>query len=188
METTDNTTILLQAMQDGDDSAAAALFPLVYDQLRVLAGRCFSGQPRDHTLQPTALVNEAFVKLVRGAQSQWRSRAHFLAVAAGAMRQILIDHARAKQRHKRGGGAAQFTLAEDDAPVESSADELLDLDDALGRLSRLDARQSRIIELRYFGGMTVYEVAHVLGLSKTTVESEWRMARAWLRRELAGNN
>jgi len=175
-------------MQDGDDSAAAELFPLVYDQLRLLAGRCFSGQRRDHTLQPTALVSEAFVKLARNSQSHWQNRAHFLAVAASAMRQILIDHARAKQRQKRGGGALHFTLSEADAPVQTDADELLDLNDALGKLGRLDARQSRIIELRYFGGMTVDEVAHVLDLSKTTIETEWRMARAWLRRELAGSN
>jgi RNA polymerase sigma-70 factor (ECF subfamily) len=130
-------------------------------------------------------VNEAFLRLVDRTRVEWKSRAHFLAVAARAMRQILIDHARGRGRVKRGGELCRVTMAEGQTPITDTDPELLDLDEALHGLSRLDERQSQIVELRFFGGMTMDEIAHVLDLSKTTVETDWRMARAWLRRKLA---
>jgi RNA polymerase sigma-70 factor (ECF subfamily) len=177
-------TRLLQALDQRDPDAADRLFPIVYDELRALARHCFQYQRPDHTLQPTALVNEAFLKLVDQSSVAWRSRAHFLAVAARAMRQILIDHARQRGRAKRGGEFCRVTMDQAVTPITDQDPELLDLDEALQRLARMDPRQSRIVELRFFGGMTVEEVAHVLDVSKTTVEAEWRMARAWLRKEL----
>ena len=184
MGSSDETTRLLYALDADDPSAAERLFALVYDELRALAGDYFRHQRIDHTLQPTALVNEAFVKLVDQTRIDWQNRAHFLAVAARAMRQILIDHARARKAAKRGGDLCRVTMDEAITPISEADPELLDLDDALQRLANMDNRQSKIVELRFFGGMTVEEVAHVLGLSKTTVETEWRMSRAWLRREL----
>lgn len=184
MATSENATQLLHALDPSDPSTADRLFAIVYDELRALAGSCFRQQRLDHTLQPTALVNEAFLKLVDQTRVQWQSRAHFLAVAARAMRQVLIDHARGKARVKRGGDVCRVTMNEAVTPITDTDPELIDLDEALHKLAAMDERQSRIVELRFFGGMTVDEVAHVVGVSKTTVESEWRMARAWLRREL----
>ena len=186
MDMLGETTQLLRALDAHDPSAAERLFAVVYDELHALARSHFRRQRRSHTLQPTALVNEAFLRLVDQTCVEWRGRAHFLAVAARAMRQILIDHARARVRAKRGGHLCRITLDEAITPITDSAPELLDLDEALQRLADLDARQGRIIELRFFGCLTVDEVAHILGVSKSTVESEWRMARAWLRRELSG--
>ncbi|HUU94793.1 MAG TPA: sigma-70 family RNA polymerase sigma factor [Phycisphaerae bacterium] len=181
-------TRLLQVLDARDPSAAERLFPIVYDELRALAASYFVNQPSDHTLQPTALVNEAFLRLVDQTRIEWKSRAHFLAVAARAMRQILIDHARRRAAVKRGGDLCRVTMAEGVTPITASDPEMLDLDEALKRLAAMDERQSKLVELRFFGGMTVEEVAHVLDVSKTTVESEWRMARAWLRRELTSGN
>lgn len=184
MATPGEATQLLHALDANDPATAERLFAIVYDELRAVAGNCFRQQPFDHTLQPTALVNEAFLKLVGQTRIQWQSRAHFLAVAARAMRQVLIDHARGKARVKRGGEVCRVTMNEAVTPITDTDPELLDLDEALHKLAAMDERQSRIVELRFFGGMTVEEVAHVVGVSKTTVENEWRMARAWLRREL----
>jgi len=184
MATAEDATQLLRALDPEDPAGTDRLFALVYDELRVLAGGCFGPQRVDHTLQPTALVNEAFLKLVDHTKIEWHGRAHFLAVAARAMRQVLIDHARGKGRAKRGGEFCRVTMHEAVTPITDADPELLDLDDALRRLAAMDERQSRIVELRFFGGLRVDEVAHVLGISKTTAESEWRMARAWLRREL----
>ena len=177
-------TRLLHALDARDPSAASRLFAIVHDELHALAANHFVNQPPDHTLQPTALVNEAFLKLVDQTRIEWQSRAHFLAVAARAMRQILIDHARRRAAAKRGGDLCRVTMDQAVTPITDSDPELLDLDDALRRLAAIDDRQGGIVELRFFGGMTVKEVAHVLDVSKTTVETEWRMARAWLRREL----
>jgi len=185
MSTLSETTRLLHALDTHDPTAAPRLFAIVYDELHAVARRLFRRQPADQTLQPTALVNEAFLRLVDQTSADWQSRAHFLAVAARAMRQILTDHARARARAKRGGEMCRVTLDQAVTPITDSAPELLDLDDALQRLQALDERQSKIVELRFFGGLTVEEVAHVLGVSKSTVESEWRMARAWLHRELS---
>jgi RNA polymerase sigma factor (TIGR02999 family) len=181
MTTSSETTHLLLALRADDPTAADRLLELVYDELRALAQQHFQHQPPNHTLQPTALVHEAFLKLVGQTHVEWESRAHFLAVAARAMRQILIDHARGKQAVKRGGGLCRVTLDEALTPVGPSDPLMLDLEACLEELGALDERQSKVVELRFFGGMTVEEVAHVLELSKTTVESEWRMARAWLR-------
>lgn len=178
-------TRLLEALDGADRSAADRLFTLVYDELHACAADHFRRQPGDHTLQPTALVHEAFLKLVDQTHAGWKSRAHFLAVAARAMRQTLIDHARRRAAVKRGGDLCRVTLDEAVTPIADFDPELLDLDECLRRLAALDSRQSQIVELRFFGGMTVEEVAHVLDLSKTTVEEEWRMARAWLCRELS---
>lgn len=178
------TTRLLHELADDDGSAAERLFAAVYDELRALAGDFFRRQPIDHTLQPTALVNEAFIKLIDQTRIEWQSRAHFLAIAAQAMRQILIDHARGRATAKRGGDLCRVTLDPAVTPITDTDPTLLDLDDALRKMAAMDQRQSKIVELRFFGGMTVAEVAHVLGISKTTVEEEWRMSKAWIRREL----
>lgn len=184
-ETQLETTRLLVDLGRGDPSAAARLLPLVYDELRALAGRYFRRQRSDHTLQPTALVHEAFLRLVDQTHAQWNDRAHFFAVAAQAMRQILINHALARAAAKRGGGRARIALAEDLAPAAEHEFDALALDEALKQLAELDERKARIVELRFFGGLSVEEVAEVLGVSKTTVESDWRMARAWLSRALS---
>lgn len=184
MNAPNETTRLLNAAAGHDPDAARRVFALVYDELRGLAGAFFRHQRPDQTLQPTVLVNEAFMKLVNQPNFTWENRAHFLAVAAQAMRQILVDHARHRAAAKRGGGACRVTIDEAVTPVTDRPAELIDLEQALRHLAALDIRQSRIVELRFFGGMTVEEVAHVMGLSKSTVEEDWRMARAWLRREL----
>jgi RNA polymerase sigma factor (TIGR02999 family) len=181
-------TRLLKETNLKDPAVAERLFSVVYDELHALAGRYFHHQPANHTLQPTALVNEAFLRLVDQSSVAWKNRAHFLAVAARAMRQILIDHARGRATYKRGGDLCRVTMTEADTPITDRDPELLDLDEAMRQLAMLDERQAKVVELRFFGGMTVDEIAHVLGVSKTTIETEWRMARAWLRRELVGGD
>jgi len=178
-------TQLVTQLEQGDPSAAAELVPLVYSELRSLAAAILRQENRGHTLDPTALVHEAFLKLVDQTRVQWKGRAHFFAVCAQAMRRILVDHARGKHRQKRGGGRVRLTLKPDLALSPSRDEDVLALDEALEKLSRLDPRQARIVELRFFGGLNVSEVADVLGVSKRTVESDWTMVRAWLRRELA---
>ena len=162
------------------------LVELVYTELRDLAGGYARGQRAGHTLQPTALVNEAFLKLAHGANPAWNDRAHFLAVAATAMRQVLTDHARARQAAKRGGAWEKVSLSELSLGQEAGEIDLLALDDALLKLKAFDERKHRVVELLFFGGLTVEEVARVLGLSTTTVEGEWRAARAWLAVRLQG--
>jgi RNA polymerase sigma factor (TIGR02999 family) len=179
-------TLLLARAGAGDADATARLLELVHAELRDLAGGFARGQRAGHTLQPTALVNEAFLKLVDGGPPAFHDRAHFLAVAATAMRQILTDHARARGAQKRGGAWEKVSLS--DLELDAGGDEvdLLALDDALEKLSAFDPRKHRVVELRFFGGLTVEEVARVLELSTTTVESEWRAARAWLAVRLGG--
>ncbi len=176
-------TLLLQQLVDGHASAAERLMPLVYEDLRSLAASYFQMQKPDHTLQPTALVHEAYVKLIQ-SPSGWKSRAHFCAVAATAMRQILIDHARMKRSQKRGGGSDRVTLSNLMTPSEDREVDILALDELLTELSKLDARQYRIVELRFFGGLSEEEVAEAIGVSRTTVQTEWRIAKAWLGKEL----
>ena len=181
-------TRILGDLNQGDGSAMERLLPLVYDELRALAGSYFARQQAGHTLQPTALVHEAYVKLA-GSEGQWQNRAHFMAVAAKAMRQILMNHARDKAAVKRGGGAAKLTIIEavTSATDESDAGRQLDLialDEALTKLAAVSERQAWITELRFFGGLTIADTAHVVGVSTTTVEDDWHMARAWLGREL----
>ncbi|MCA9292275.1 MAG: sigma-70 family RNA polymerase sigma factor [Phycisphaerales bacterium] len=177
-------TLLLQRVSDGDAAAANDLLPMVYAELRARAGAYFRGQPASHTLQPTALVHEAYVKLVNAPADKWNNRAHFCAVAATAMRQILVDHARRKAASRRAhdAHAAEATLLE--TPSSGAAIDLLALNDALDKLKALNERQARLVELRFFGGMTNQDVADVLGLSLSMIEKEWRAVRAWLAREL----
>jgi RNA polymerase sigma factor (TIGR02999 family) len=174
-------TLLLAEVGRGDPAASARLMELVYEELRALAGSYARGQRADHPLQPTALVHEAFVKLVDASQAQWNDRAHFFALAATAMRQILTDHARARRAQKRGGGEwERVSLSEAILPDEGNAIDLIALDEALTELAAYDERKHRIVEMRFFGGLTIDEVARLVGVSTTTVESEWRAARAWL--------
>ncbi len=175
-------TLILSQLRRGDGSAAARLLPLVYDQLRDLAGSYFRRQRPDHTLQPTALVHEAFLRLVNQKEAAWQDRAHFLATCAVAMRSILADHARQRAAAKRGGGWRRVTLSGVGVSGEETeaAINALDLEEALSELEALDARQVRIAEHRLFGGLTVEEIAYTLGVSRTTVENDWYMARAWL--------
>ena len=162
-------TRLLVAWGQGDESALAELAPLVYEELHRLAHHYMGGERAGHTLQTTALVNEAYLRLVDWKNVRWQNRAHFFAVSAQFMRRILVDFARARGYHKRGGGAQPVAL-----------------DDALNALARLDPRQSRVVELRFFGGLNVEETAEVLKVSPATVGRDWSLARAWLHRELAG--
>lgn len=181
-------TRLLSAAGRGDPVAAEQVFPLIYDELRRLAQRYMNQERADHTLQATALVNEAYVKLVRtaGDESSWNSRSHFFAAAALAMRRILVNHARARQTQKRGGDRQRMILDEAAAAFNDRAIDLLDLDDALTRLAALDQTQARIVELRFFGGLTVEQTAGILDKSVRTIQYDWAMARAWLRGELLG--
>ena len=168
--------------------AAAELLPLVYDELRRLAQRYLSRERPGHTLEPTALVHEAYMRLVDQAKDNWQGRTHFFAVGARVMRNLLVDHARQKGRAKRGGDWRRVTLAEGVSPAlrELEREDLLALDAALERLSRVDEREARIVELRFFAGLKMGEIASLLGVSKRTVEEDWVHARTWLRRELSG--
>jgi len=177
-------TRLLLAWSDGDETALQRLMPLVYAELRRLAARYMGRERAGHTLQTSALINEAYLRLVGARGVQWQNRAHFYAVSAGAMRRILVDFARARDNLKRGGGVRPIPLDEQTlAGVTRSAD-LLALVEALERLAVLSPRQGRVVELRYFGGMTEQEVADVLDISSRTVRHDWQLARAWLHREL----
>ena len=178
-------TQLLIDWNNGDQSAFDRLMPLIDEELRRLAHRYMSREREGHTLQTTALVNEAFVRLVNRKNVNWQNRAHFFGIAAPLMRTILVDHARSHACVKRGGGA--FKLELDDALVVSQekASEVIALDDALKELARLDPQQSRIVELRFFGGLTVEETAEVLHLSPATIKREWSTAKAWLYQELS---
>jgi RNA polymerase sigma factor (TIGR02999 family) len=185
--TSDNeVTRILGRAASGESSAIQELLPLVYTELRALAGSYAQGRDAQATLQPTAIVHEAYVKLVGADEVQWESRAHFFAVAAKAMRQILADYARRKAAAKRGGKHNRITLAGLQTPTPESDVDLSLLDESLTRLAEIDDRQYRIVELRFLAGLKVEEVAQVLELSVSTVEREWRMARAWLRREFSG--
>ncbi len=176
-------TILLNRVGSGDPSAPEELLPLVYAELRKLAQGYLKNEREEHTLQATALVHEAYIRLVDWENVTWQNRAHFFSVAANVMRKILVDHARAKRAEKRGFGQ---TLALDEAISFSSQREvdLVRLDDALGMLSKMDPVQERIVELRFFGGLTIEETAHALNISPSTVKREWTVAKAWLYREI----
>ena len=185
-EKTGSVSALLHAWGHGDRQARDDLLPLVYQALREQAARYLRRERRDHTLQPTALVHEAYLRLVGQDHVSWQNRAHFFAVAARVMRRVLVDHARAKRAQKRDFGQR---IALDEAvsfPAERDLD-LLALEEALVSLEETDARQARIVELRFFGGLTIEETAHVLGVSETTVKREWDFAKAWFQRELTRN-
>ena len=175
---------LLLNWGQGDQGAREALIPLVYDELRRLARRYLRRERPDHTLQSAALVNEAYLRLIRQDQPQWQNRAHFFGVAAQLMRHILVDHARNRAAAKRGAGAPRLTLDPDVALPQARDVDLVALDDALNQLAALDPQQSRLVELRFFGGLSIEETSVVLGVSPATVKREWATARAWLRREM----
>lgn len=177
-------TLLLRQVAKGNQDAAARLIPLVYEELHRLAERRLRLERPDHTLQPTALVHEAYLKLVAQRNANWQSRAHFFALASQLMRRILVDYARGRLRAKRGGKQARLPLDKVFIISRGRCDELLALDESLERLGKLDARQSRVVELRFFGGLTVDEAAKVLGVSSKTVKREWSMAKAWLYGEM----
>ena len=189
-------TRLLKRWSEGDASAIDALWPLVYDDLRRLARRQLARERGDHTLQRTALVNEAFIRLSGQRSVEWLNREQFLSLAAKIMRRVLVDYARQRGAQRRGGGAARLSIHDTQAALEVDqvqaqgvfADDGVDvvaIDSALQRLEKVDAPQSRIVELRYFGGLTLEETASVVGISLASVKREWVMARAWLKRELA---
>ncbi|MGE0478829.1 MAG: sigma-70 family RNA polymerase sigma factor [Phycisphaerae bacterium] len=179
------TTGLLRAMTAGDPSAGATLLPLVYDALHGIASRYLRQERPGHTLQPTALVHEVYLRLVGSGDVGFRGRAHFLAVAGAAMRNILVNHALARRAAKRGGGARPAGIEVEPPSDGPPVPDVVALHDALGRLAALDARKAQVVEQRFFGGMTTAEIAIVLGCSVSTVEADWRMARAWLSSELS---
>ena len=180
----------LKRVKEGDSEAIGDLLPLIYDDLRDLAGQVFAGQWRNHTLQPTAIVHEAYLRMVKPENPGWESKRHFLRVAALAMRQLLLDYARGRNAEKREGGLERVAITQlgegfgDDAGGGQEELDLVCLDEALTKLAQRDERQARIVELRFLTGLTVQETAEVLELSERTVYLDWKMARAWLQRQL----
>jgi RNA polymerase sigma factor (TIGR02999 family) len=184
----DNLTELLIEWREGDKAALDKLTPLVYDELRRIAHRYVRRERDGHTLQTTALVNEAYLRLAGTKSIEWQNRSHFFAVTAQVMRNVLIDHARRRLYAKRGGHAQQVPI--DDVPLEMSeqrADELVGLDEALSDLAKIDLRKARVVELRYFGGLSLEETAEVLEISLMTVRRDWRAAKAWLYKAVTSN-
>lgn len=181
-------TQILHDWSGGDRQAPERLMPIVYDELRRLARSFLAKERGAHTLQPTALVHEAYLRLVDQTRVNWQNRAHFYGIASSMMRRVLIDHARAHAADKRGGDAIRLSLDDVQVPLEQRAASLLALDEALERLSQMDERKGRIVELRFFGGLSEEEIAEVLGISTRTVLRDWKTARLWLYRELASNN
>jgi RNA polymerase sigma factor (TIGR02999 family) len=179
-----NVTRLLQAWSQGKDAALEELLPLVHQELRRLARRYMFGERPGHTLQTTALVNEAYLRLVNSRQVNWQNRAHFFAISAQLMRRILVDYARAHGYQKRGGGVPKVTLDEALMGPQEKGHDLVALDDALKALADVDPRKSKVVELRFFGGLSVEETAEVLKVSPDTIMRDWRLAKAWLAREM----
>jgi RNA polymerase sigma factor (TIGR02999 family) len=177
-------TRLLVDWGNGDQAALDELIPLVYDELHRLAGRYMRRESQGHTLQTSALINEAYLRLIDQKSVQWQNRAHFFGVAAQLMRRILVDHARSRARAKRGGGAQMVSLAEQGG-VSKEVAEVIALDEALKNLAEIDPRKSQIVEMKFFGGLTTEEVAEVLKFTTRTVEREWRKAKAWLHRAIS---
>jgi RNA polymerase sigma factor (TIGR02999 family) len=177
-------TGLLLAWGKGDEAAFQQLVPLVERELQRIAKRCMAGERAGHSLQATALVNEAYLRLIDAQQVRWQDRAHFLAMSARLMRRILVDWARSKQYQKRGGGALKVTMDEGLALADERGHDLVALDDALEALAKFDERKSKVIELRFFGGLSVEETASVLNVSVDTVMRDWKLAKAWLLREM----
>lgn len=184
MSENQDVTVLLSALTRGDEAAASKLMPVVYNELRRLAGAYMRRERVDHTLQATALVHEAYIKLIDQRSVNWQSRAHFFGVSAQLMRRILIDHARGHTREKRGGDAKKVSLDDVFLFAEQQADELIAVDDSLNQLAKIDPRQARVVELRFFGGLSVEEAADVMGISPKTVKREWSVAKAWLAADL----
>jgi RNA polymerase sigma factor (TIGR02999 family) len=181
-------TRLLADWGHGDERALEELMPLVYGELRRLAGSYLRRERLDHTLQSTALVHEAFIRMVQQRDVEWKNRAHFYGIAAQMIRRILVDHARTRQAEKRGSGAMKLELDDAIASPEQKDPDVLELDTALEKLAKRDERQSRIVELRFFAGLSVEETAEVMQLSAATVKREWSFARAWLFREMSTQN
>jgi len=181
---TSGVTQLLLAWRDGDESALEKLTPIVYEELHRIARRCMAGERREHSLQATALVNEAYLRLVDTRRVRWQGRGHFYAIAARLMRRILVDHARSRDARKRGGDARRVSLDETALVAPEPEVDLIDLDAALQKLAAQDPRKERVVELRFFAGLDVQEAADVLEVSPDTVMRDWRLARAWLAREL----
>lgn len=186
MQPSEGITELLIDWGKGDQAALEKLMPLVYSELRRLAGNYLRRERAEHTLQPTALVNEAYLKLIDQRNAKWQNRAHFFGISAQLMRRILVDHARQRQADKRGGVEQQrLSITSAQTIVKQPEVDLLALNEALDELAEMDAQQSRIVELKFFGGLSIEETAEVLGVSHATVERDWKVARAWLRRQLA---
>ena len=185
MAQTRKITRMLREWSSGDRAALEDLMPLVYDELHRQAARFIRHERPDHTLQTTALIHETYLKLIDQREVNWESRAHFFAIAANLMRRVLVDYARARKRDKRGGDAVKLTL-DAAAPIagKERGIDLMALDEALDRLGKIDEQQARIVELRYFGGLSLEETAAALKVSRTTVATDWAMAKAWLHREL----
>jgi RNA polymerase sigma factor (TIGR02999 family) len=183
---TRNITHLLKEWGEGDQQALDELTPLVYEELRQQAARYLRKERPNHSLQATALINEAFLRLIDVKDVQWQNRAHFFAIAANLMRRILVDHARRRDAEKRGGSQVCLTLDEGLAWANEPDVDLLAIDEALDRLAVIDEQQARIVELRFFSGLTVEETATALGISPKTVKRDWSVARAWLKREIGG--
>jgi RNA polymerase sigma factor (TIGR02999 family) len=186
MDSQNSVTELLARWNQGDDGAREALIPLVYDELRRVAKRKLAGQRSDHTLQPTALVHEAYIRLINRKSGQMNDRAHFFALASQMMRQILVDHARMRNSAKRGGGEVTLLLDRDVGVEEPINFDLLGLDNAMKRLAVLDPRQSRLVELRFFGGLSIEEAAKIIEISPATAKREWATARVWLHHAMEG--
>ena len=182
-----NITELLSGYARGDKEALDQLMPIVYDELRRQAARYLRREQAGHTLQTTALIHEAYLRLVDQRNVQWQNRAHFFGIAAQLMRRILVDHARTKKRVKRGGSNVRVSLGDATVAVKGQDLDVVALDEALDRLARIDEQQSRVVELRFFSGLTVEETAEVMGISTATVKRDWSMAKAWLHRELSGD-
>ena len=187
-EDVDLSDALSRVTAGGDEANAERLMSAVYDQLHRLAASMLRNESPGHTLQPTALVNEAYLKLVDQDRVNWQGKTHFFAIGAKMMRRILVDHARSKKRQKRGGGMHRIALGDDIQISQGNDEDVLAIEEALQKLAQQDARQAQIVELRFFGGLTVEEVAEVLQVSKRTVEAEWTLLRAWMRRELSGES
>ena len=184
MNPTGQVTRLLSAWSSGDAQALDELMPLVYGELHRIARRYWNGMPQGQTMQPTVLIHEAYIKLAADGEKTFQNRNHFFAIASMAMRQVLVNHAHSKVASKRGGGQPILSIDDVDPAVAKEADEVLALHEALTRLQELDSRKSRVVELRYFGGMSIEETAEALSVSAVTVTREWQAARAWLAREL----
>jgi RNA polymerase sigma-70 factor, ECF subfamily len=178
-------TEMLARARAGDSSALANVFPLIYDELRRLARLQLQREPDGHTLSPTALVHEAYMRLIDYSRIEWTGRAHFLAVAATAMRRILVDHARGHRSVKRGGMLRRVSIDSVELGTEDRAELLIAIDDALGRLKEVDARQAQVVECRFFGGMTEEETAEALGIGLRTAKRDWAKAKSWLHKEIA---
>lgn len=185
-ERPENITELLASYGRGDKESLDQLIPIVYDELRRQAARYLRREQAGHTLQTTALIHEAYVRLVDQRNMQWQNRAHFFGIAAQMMRRILVDHARSKKRAKRGGSDIRVSLGDAEVAAKDQELDVVALDRALERLARIDEQQSRVVELRFFSGLSVEETAEVMGISKSTVKRDWSMAKAWLHRELSG--